>query len=132
MSRATGKEFDFKSGQLIQEFGYDDDVDMELRSTIEDITGEQLEDEDYRGSSDGVIAWWRSDDGDQDDLADLLVDCCAGLADDTAQILLMVPDPSQDYSVSMQDVDEAARTAGLMVTTTRYLPSGWTAFQIVR
>ena len=131
VSRATGKDFDFESGQLIQEFGFDDDVDMELRSTIEETTGEELEDEDYRGSADGAIAWWRSDDGDTDDLADLLVDCRAGFADEDAYIWLIVPDPSQPLTVPVEDIDGAARTAGLMVTTTRYLPTGWTAFQIV-
>lgn len=131
VSRDTGKDFDFDAGQLIQEFGFDNDVDMELRSTIEEITGEQLEDEGYRGSADGAIAWWRSDDGDTDDLADLLVDCRAGFADDASHIWLIVPDPSQPLAVPMEDVDDAARTAGLMVTTTRYLPTGWTAFQIV-
>nr|WP_307683399.1 DUF3052 family protein [Trueperella bonasi] len=131
VSRQTGKDFGFETGQLIQEFGYDDDVDMELRSQIEQITGEQLEDEDYRGAADGAIAWWRSDDGDTDDLADFLVDCRAGFSDDEAYIWLMVPDPRQEFAVPMEDVNEAASTAGLVVTTTRFLPIGWTAFQVM-
>ncbi|QOR48480.1 DUF3052 domain-containing protein [Trueperella pecoris] len=131
MSGSTGKDFGFGVGQIIQEFGFDDDVDMSLRTAIEEITGEQLEDEEYRGSADGTIAWWRSDDGDVDDLTDLFVDCASGLAEESAQIWLMVPEQRTQYSVPMEDVKEAADTAGLSVTSTRHLESGWTAFRVV-
>lgn len=131
MSGSTGKDFGFRSGQLIQEFGFDDDVDMGLRGAIEAVTGETFEDEDYRGSADGVVAWWRLDDGDVDDLADLLVDCASGLTQESAQIWLFVPDQRSNYSVPMEDVQEAADVAGVAVTTTRYLDSGWTAVRIV-
>ena len=36
----------FKDGDLIQEFGYDDDVDFDLRDDIEDLIGSELLDED--------------------------------------------------------------------------------------
>lgn len=130
MSGLSGKELGFRLGQLIQEFGYDDDVDMALRASIVQVTGEQLEDEDYRGSMDGVILWWRADDGDVDDLTDLFVDCTGGIADDDAPIWLLVPDQRADLSVPMEDVNDAAGTAGLSVTTTRHLDSGWNAFQV--
>lgn len=131
MPGLSGNEMGFRSGHLVQEFGYDDDVDMSLRDTIERLTGEQLEDEDYRGGADGVILWWRADDGDVDDLTDLFVDCTGGLTDDTAPIWLFVPDQNADLSVPMEDVNDAAGTAGLSVTTTFHLDSGWNAFQVV-
>ena len=36
----------FKPGQVVQEFGYDDDVDDDLRAAIEEVTGNELADED--------------------------------------------------------------------------------------
>lgn len=131
MPGLAGKVFEFGAGQVIQEFGFDDDVDFEARSSIEEVIGAELEDEDYRGAIDGALAWWRDDDGDVDDLADYLVDCVSGLVDDSAHIWLVTPDPSRPHTVPMEDVNDAAKTAGLSVTTTRHLPSGWTAFKIV-
>ena len=37
----------FNEGSIVQEFGYDDDVAEEVRSAIEQSTGEELVDEDY-------------------------------------------------------------------------------------
>ena len=53
------------------EIGYDDDVDAEIRSQVEGLTGEELVDEDSDEIVDAVLLWYRADDGD---LADLLVD----------------------------------------------------------
>ena len=38
----------FTAGLVVQEFGYDSDVDDDLRIAIEDVIGSELEDEDYR------------------------------------------------------------------------------------
>ena len=54
----------FTSGQVIQEFGYDDDVDEGLRSGLETLTGSALVDEDYDDVSDGALIWFRDGDGD--------------------------------------------------------------------
>ena len=54
----------FTAGQVIQEFGYDSDVDDQLRFAIEDLTTTDLEDEDYGDVADAVLIWWRNDDGD--------------------------------------------------------------------
>ena len=35
----------FRPGQVVQEFGYDDDVDEALRVAVEDLTGNELADE---------------------------------------------------------------------------------------
>ena len=68
----------FTAGQVIQEFGYDDDVDDDLRFAIEDLTTTELEDEDYADVADAVMIWWRDDDGD---LVDTVVDALTNLAD---------------------------------------------------
>ena len=68
----------FKDGDLIQEFGYDDDVDFDLRDDIEDLTGSELLDEDDHEVVDAAILWWRAGDGD---LVDTLVDSLTTLTE---------------------------------------------------
>ena len=120
----------FTEGALVQEFGYDEDVDFDLRDAIEELTGSELEDEDYRGVADAVLAWWRSDDGDVDDLTDYLVDCAQSLENGSGMILCVVPSSASDYHVSTTDVSEAARAAGQSATTTFAVSSEWTAIRL--
>lgn len=126
----TGEKLGFKQGNVVQEFGFDDDVDFDLRDSIESITGEQLEDEDYRGVADAVIAWWRSDDGNVDDLTDYLVDCAASLDSGAGVIWCLVPIGSSEFHVTTADVAEAAKTAGLSIPTSVALGGNWTAYRI--
>ena len=81
----------FASGSVIQEFGYDDDVDEAVRAQIEEETGQELVDEDYRDIVDGAVAWWRDEDGDVDDLADLFLDMKANLESDVSPCWVLVP-----------------------------------------
>ena len=53
----------FKEEQVIQEFGWDEDVDENLRQAIMDQIDDDLADEDFTGMSDGALIWWRDDDG---------------------------------------------------------------------
>ena len=130
---STGDRFGFGKGHVVQEFGYDDDVDFDLRDDVEDATGEPLEDEDYRGVSDGVLAWWRASDGDVDDLADYLVDCGAGLDEEgTGIIWLLVPGQKSDEHVPTTEVSEAAKVAGLSATTSAASDGGWTGFRLTK
>ena len=124
------ERFGFEAGFVVQEFGYDDDVDEALREAVEQITGEPLEDEDYRGVADGVIAWWRSDDGGVDDLADYLVDCAASLDEGAGVIWCLVPAAHNKYAVPTADVAEAAQVAGQRATTTFSVSPQWTAIRI--
>lgn len=126
----TGVDYEFSNGDVIQEFGYDDDVDFDIREEIENTTGEALEDEDYRGLADGVLAWWRADDGNTEDLTDYLVDCTSGLEDGRGVIWLLTPNHLSPENVSAIDINDAASVAGLSVTTSHGLESGWTAFRI--
>ena len=54
----------FDEDQIILELGYDDDVDEALRTQIEEVVDGELEDEEYGDVVDGVLLWWRDDDGD--------------------------------------------------------------------
>jgi hypothetical protein len=74
----VAEKLGFKNGDLIQEFGYDDDVDFDLREDIEDLTGSELLDEDDHDVADAVIFWWRDGDGD---LVDSLMDSLTTLSE---------------------------------------------------
>ena len=66
-SSSLSEVLNFTSGQIVQEIGYDDDVDLELRDAIEDLIGGELEDEDTQEIVDAVVLWWREGDGDLTD-----------------------------------------------------------------
>ena len=74
----TAARLGFTSGQVVQEFGYDDDVDDELRASLETVTGTELVDEEYDDVTDGAVIWFRDGDGD---LTDALVDAMTVLDD---------------------------------------------------
>lgn len=116
-----------KAGQIIQEFGYDDDCDEAFRASIVDVTGEELVDEDFGDVTDGVIVWFR--DGD-DDLADLLMDVQT-LLDDGGSVWLLTPKSGVTGHVETRDVGEGASLAGLHATSTFVLGESWTATQLV-
>lgn len=117
----------FKDGDLIQEFGYDDDVDFDLRDDLEEVTGSELLDEDDQEIVDAVLVWWRSDDGD---LVDGLMDVLSCL-DEGGAIWLMTPKAGRDGYVAPGEVQEAAPLAGLHVTTTEAASRDWAATRLV-
>lgn len=116
-----------ETGMIVQEFGYDDDVAVALRTAIEDATGEKLVDEDYGDVTDACILWFR--DGD-DDLADLLMDV-QSLLDAGGSVWLLTPKAGRDGHVPPRDVEEASSLAGLHATSTFVIDSAWTATQLV-
>lgn len=116
----------FKPGQVVQEFGWGDDVDDDLRAELESIVGSELVDEEYDDVTDGVIVWWRSDDGD---LTDMLVDAQTVL-DDGGLIWLLTRKPGRDGHVGHDEIQEAATTAGLHATSTFAVASDWSATKL--
>lgn len=119
----------FRPGEVVQEFYYDDDVDETLRQSIEEIIGTELVDEDYRDVSDGSIIWWRADDGEVDDLADLLVDAASNL-DNGGLIWVLVPKAGSKNTVSTPFVEEAAKTAGLRVLSSSHVSAQWLGIRL--
>ncbi len=116
----------FSSGQVIQEFGWSDDVDDDLRAAIEETTGTELVDEDYDDVTDGVVLWWRDDDGD---LTDALVDVQTVL-DDAGLIWLFTLKPGRPGHVGHGEIEEAATTAGLHATSTISASQDWTGTRL--
>ena len=110
----------FASDAIVQEFYVDDDVDQAVREAIEGETGHPLVDVDYADVVDGAIVWWRADDAEEEDLADVLVDAMSNL-DDGGLIWVLIPKPGRPNSVRVGDVEEAAEIAGLHATTSTAL-----------
>jgi hypothetical protein len=121
--------FGFTAGQVVQEFGYDDDVDDDLRAGIEETTGAELAYEDHADVVDGAIIWWREDDAEAGDLTDLLVDATANL-DDGGLIWVLTPKPGRGGHVRPADVEEAARTAGLQPTSAVSAGPNWSGIRL--
>ncbi|MBY8887359.1 DUF3052 domain-containing protein [Streptomyces sp. PTM05] len=117
----------FQPGQVVQEFGYDDDVDHDLREGIEELTGTELADEDYEELPDAVLLWFRDDDGD---LTDALVDATQ-VVDDGSPIWLLTPKTGRDGYVEPSDIGEAATTAGLTQTRTFNAGKDWSGSRLV-
>ncbi|MBO9567316.1 MULTISPECIES: DUF3052 domain-containing protein [Cellulomonas] len=116
----------FSSGQTIQELGYDDDVDGDVRAALEAVTGSELVDEDYDDVTDGAIIWFRDDDGD---LTDYLVDAMTVL-DDSGPIWVFSPKAGRPGHVSHSDIEEAATTSGLHAMTTFAIGPDWSATRL--
>lgn len=125
MASTAGGAFGFTSGLIIQEFGYDD----ELRAAAEALTGTELVDEDYEDVADSTIVWWRDDDGDVDDLTDVLVDAQANL-DGDGVIWVLTPKARTAGAVPSSDVEEAARTAGMHATSAAAMGQHWSGIRI--
>ncbi|AEE46389.1 DUF3052 domain-containing protein [Cellulomonas fimi] len=116
----------FTAGQVIQEFGYDDDVDEAFRDALTDVTGSDLVDEDYDDVTDGVLIWFRDDDGD---LTDVLVDAMTVL-EDNGVIWVLTPKSGRPGHVSHSDIEEAATTSGLHAMTTFAVAADWSATRL--
>ncbi len=116
-----------KPGMIVMEFGYDDDVDEDLRKDIEEHTGEELLADDTDEVVDVVLLWYRDDDGD---LTDTLVDSIGPLADD-GYIWLLTPKRGRDGYVEPSDIAEAASIAGLSQTSIVTVGNDWAAARLV-
>nr|WP_202519220.1 DUF3052 domain-containing protein [Streptomyces sp. SID1034] len=116
----------FEPGQVVQEIGYDEDVDQDLREGIESLIGQDLVDEDYDDVADVVLLWFRDEDGD---LTDALVDAI-GLLEDGGAVLLLTPKTGRDGYVEPSDVNDAAQTAGLSAAKSVSVGKDWSGTRL--
>jgi hypothetical protein len=116
-----------KPGMVVQELGWDEDVDEDLRDAVVEACGSEMVDEDTDEVADVVILWWREDDGD---LVDALVDAGTSLADDGV-VWLLVPKSGRPGHVEPGDVTEAAPTAGLTQTSSISAAKDWSGIRLV-
>lgn len=118
----------FTPGTVVQELGWDDDVDDDLRAEIEEaIDGDLVA--DATEAADAVVLWWRDDDGDvSDGVMDALIDLS-----DHGVVWVLTPKVGRPGHVDPADVAEAADTAGLNQTSTvAKLSKDWSAAKLVR
>jgi Protein of unknown function (DUF3052) len=114
-------------GAVVQEVGWDDDCDEDLRRIITERTGQDLVDEEYDDVVDAVMMWWREGDGD---LVEALADALAPLADHGV-IWLLTPKAGRAGHVEPSDVSEAAPTAGLQQTSSISAGRDWNGARLV-
>lgn len=112
--RQLSQELELTDGLIVQEVGWDDDIDPAISEAIEDVIGSELLGEDSYEVCDIVLLWWRDGDGD---LVDTLVDVISPLADE-GFVWLLTPKIGSDYVVDVAVISEAATTAGLKPTRT--------------
>ncbi len=119
--------FGFRPGMVVQELGWDEDIDEGLRAGIESAIEGSLVDDRYGDVVDAVLLWWRNDDGD---LVDGLVDVLTDLGDG-GMIWLLTPKVGRPNYVDASDISEAAPTAGLATTTSLAAGPEWSATKLV-
>ena len=122
-----GDRLGLRPGLVVQELGWDEDVDDGVRAEIEDMIEADLVDGDYGDVVDAVMLWWRDDDGD---LVDALVDSLTDLVGGGA-VWLLTPKVGRSGAVDPADVAEAGPIAGLSTTTTVAVGKEWTATRLV-
>ena len=114
-------------GMVVQELGWDEDVDDGARAAIEEQVGSDLLDEDADEVVDVVLLWWREDDGD---LVDALMDAMGPLAE-TGVIWVLTPKTGRDGHVEPSEIAEAVPTAGLAQTSSVSIGDDWSATRLV-
>ena len=117
----------FRPDMVVQELGWDEDVDEALRLEIEEQLGAEMVDGGSGDVVDGVLLWWRDDDGD-------LVDALIGSLTDLGEggtIWLLTPKVGRPNAVDPADIAEAAPIAGLAQTTTAAVSKEWSATRLI-
>jgi Protein of unknown function (DUF3052) len=126
-NRQRAARLALQPGQVVQELGWDEDCDDDLRVLVEQAVGSSMVGEDYDDVVDVVLLWWRDDDGD---LVDALVDALSALADGGV-IWLLSPKAGRPGHVEPSDIGEAAPTAGLAATSSVAAAADWSGTRLV-
>ena len=116
-----------EQGQVVQELGWDEDVDDAVRDAVEERVGDEMVDEDSDEVVDIGLLWWRDSDGD---LADALMDAIGPLADNGV-IWVLTPKTGRRGHGEPSEIAEAAATAGLSQTSNATISDGWAGSRLV-
>ena len=125
--RGLAERLGVEPGMVVQELGFDDDVDQDLRDTVVARSGNELVGEDSDEVVDVVLLWWRDGDGD---LVDALVDAIGPLAE-SGVVWLLTPKVGRPGHVEPSDISEAAPTAGLQQTSSISAAPDWSGARLV-
>lgn len=124
----TGAELlGLEPGLVVQELGWDEDVDATLRDGVMDIIDGEMIDEPLE-AVDVVLLWWRDEDGD---VVDGLVDALTDLTD-SGYIWLLTPKVGRPGFIGPSSVAEGVTIAGLSLTKTANVAADWQATKVVR
>lgn len=122
----TMRKLGLREGQIVVEYGYDEDVEEDVRDAAEQVVGSPVEDDGYDGVVDVVLLWWRDGEGD---LTDELVDSLTTL-EEGGCIVLLTPGAGRDDRVPAADVQEACTTCSM--TASGAVPIGdWMGQRLV-
>lgn len=116
-----------KPDMVVQEIGWDEDVDDALRVAIEEHIGGELFDEDVDEVIDVVLLWWREGDGD---LGDALIDARGPLSEHGA-IWVLTPKTGLNGHVEPSEIAEAVPTVGLAQTANISVGPDWAGTKLV-
>lgn len=125
--RRVAEKLGIKQGMVVQEIGWDEDVDEELRTGVEEQCGSELLDEDADEVVDVILLWWRDNDGD---LVEVLLDAIGPLADDGV-VWVLTPKTGFPGHVEPSEIAEAAPTAGLSQTSNITVANEWIGTRLV-
>ena len=114
-------------GMVVQEVGWDEDVDEAVRDAVEERAGDELLDEDADEVVDLVIMWFRDGDGD---LVDALINARGPLADNGV-VWVLTPKTGRPGHLEPSEIAEAAPTAGLTQTSNVTVSQGWAGSRLV-
>ncbi|OEJ30048.1 DUF3052 domain-containing protein [Streptomyces subrutilus] len=117
----------FRPCQVVQEFGFNDDVDHELRETIQKVTDQDLVNEDYADTVDAVLLWFRDNDGN---LTTALLNIIVK-RQDGGVIWVLTPKAERDGYVAPSDISKAAKLARLSETKSVSIAKDWTGTRLV-
>lgn len=112
---------------VVQELGWDSDVDEAVRDAVEERIGDELLDEETVDVIDVVLLWFREGDGD---LVDALVDARGPLADNGV-VWVLTPKTGRAGHLEPSEIAEAAPTAGLSQTSNVSVTEEWAGARLV-
>jgi hypothetical protein len=124
---SVAERLGIKPDMVVQEIGWDEDVDDDLRAAIEEHIGGELLDEDADEVIDVVLLWWREDDGD---LVDAIMDARSPL-DESGVIWVLTPKTGQPGHVEPSEIAEAVPTVGLAQTSNISVGANWAGTKLV-
>ncbi len=124
-AQGLASKFGLAEGLVIQEVGFSDDSDIAVSQAIATVA--ELVDESYEDVVDGVLLWFREDDGD---LVDALMDALVELTE-TGVIWLMTPKVGRAGHIEPSDISDAAPTVGLATTSTINAATDWQGTRLV-
>jgi hypothetical protein len=124
---SVAERLGIKPDMVVQEIGWDEDVDDDLRAAIEEQIGGDILDEDADEVIDVVLLWWREDDGD---LGDTLIEVRTPL-NENGVIWVLTPKTGQPGHVEPSEIAEAVPQVGLAQTANISAGPKWAGTRLV-